>query len=190
MTNATALTSQLDQHDRVNAEWSEHWSLARRAANVWVRKWIALSGMEDVICDVQDLVADTLDVAFEAYRNSFADERPRIVPAAIRAWIKSSARNRVRRAVRQFTFTFADLDNFPTGADCEPGEWLDFLWSVPGVSNRDMVIDVAVGFANGMTNREIAREIGISHTSVYRMRAVLKHLLTMYRQAWLSRRAA
>lgn len=188
MTNLNTTSVFQTRQQMIRDEWTAHWDLVQRRARLWVNKWIAARGILQTL-DRDAIIADTIDMAYEAYANKFKEEQPKDITKAIVQFIKLYARNAVRNAQAQKNgITYDDrIDEMVlTTIESDTREsWMELLLELPETSGRELLIKTAVGKASGMFDREIAREIGISHVGVAHILDTLRGLLKNYYLNWL-----
>jgi hypothetical protein len=180
------------RQEKVNEEWSVNWksdafNIPRTAAR-FVKKWIRLRGTEGKVADVAQIVNNTIDSAYEAYLGRFSEVQPRDIHRALAQALKLSARNEVRNAiVSQQGMVGESLDELTvkTIGDPDHGEVFDALLVLPESELKDLTLKIAVGKSEGMADREIAREIGLSHKGVESIMKWSRKWLESYYRAWL-----
>lgn len=190
MTTTNELQSRqtADRQSMIRDEWTAHWDLAQRRARLWVNKWIAAKAYNGTL-DRDAIIADVLDLAYERYASYYGESQPRDITRAIVQNIKLVARECVSKHIAD-NHGIVHSERFEemvvnTLENDEPEEWLKVLLAMPDTSGRDLMIQVAIGKASGLGDRELSREIGISHVGVGNIVGLLKNVLRAYYLDWL-----
>lgn len=185
----------LPREERVKEEWTANWKpfdkwmgIPKIAAR-FVYKWIKVRGLEGRIRDVPQLVNNAIDDAYEWYLFRYGYSQPKDIHRAIAQNIKIASRAAVTKALADQAGivpgdSLEDMTQKTIESD-KRADWLDELLLLPENDYREKLIKIAIGKAAGMSEREISREIGISHVGVSHFVQGLKGLLKDYYQKWL-----